>query len=127
MPSELAVTSGETRERYAREFYAAFLHDRPIRVCRRPPAASNINGAKSTPQQRAYVHGVPVASEMRESITRTMLRCLSVRPSHPILFHIRNPQFRDFADGGADLHDANGFVQQNLCRCFIRRVQTTQV
>src|ERR1051326_528757 len=61
------------RERCVRELYAAHRHCSPIRVCRRPPAAPNIDRAQSTPQQRAYIHAVPVASELRESITRTTL------------------------------------------------------
>ena len=57
-----------------------------------PPSARcpNVNCAKSTPQRRVYIYGLPVASVLRESITRTMLRCLSARPSNPSPFAIRN-------------------------------------
>jgi hypothetical protein len=67
------------RERYTRERYAAYRHGRPIRVCRRPPAASNIDRAQRHAETAVLVCTATVATELRESVTRNKATLLVAR------------------------------------------------
>ena len=70
------------RECYARERYAACRHLRHIRVCRHPPAASNIDRTDGQMcNSSARTHGAGGA-ELRENVTCNKACCLWHRMTH---------------------------------------------
>src|ERR1043165_590641 len=64
------------RERYAREHYAAYRHDRPIRVCRRPPAAPNIDHANGHAATALLICTCRCPRSCARASRATRLRCL---------------------------------------------------
>ena len=134
------------RERYAREHYAAYRHGRAIRVCRRPPAASNIDCANWHAATAALLCIVSMAAELRESVTRNTATLLVAQMTAPD--SVSNKRKRTLSQrggvlqcakpfsvlhshsqfaipwpsrtGSGSLHDASGFVLSRICFASLR-------